>query len=201
MARPPKDMKNNARTRIENAFWELLKQTEDYNKLTINALAKQARVNHNTFYYHFSNIEELAQILCDRLVNKAPVESMYQLALESKLDITNFLEINPYFFEIVEHASLIVRSGTPQLTNHIRKGIAQRWMNTILDNTHTLPEHTMQDIRTLITFLTGGFLSVLSNSPNNISDIESLPRVLNMGIAHSIIDTLIKLTQPHSTKE
>jgi len=48
-----------AKERLENAFWELLAD-RDYRKITVTDVVREAGVNRNSFYYHFSSLPELA---------------------------------------------------------------------------------------------------------------------------------------------
>ncbi len=59
MARPKKSEEKDALSRLEESFWNLLEKYP-YNMITIKLLTAEARINHNTFYYHFRNIDEMA---------------------------------------------------------------------------------------------------------------------------------------------
>ncbi len=65
MARPAyRDDQPTARERMREAFWELLEH-EGYGRITVKALASQANVNPNTFYYHYASMEDLARDALD----------------------------------------------------------------------------------------------------------------------------------------
>ena len=61
MARPRYEKSDEtARERIVAAFWEELCETP-FEKISTRGLISRAGVNKNTFYYHFENIDALAQ--------------------------------------------------------------------------------------------------------------------------------------------
>ena len=63
MARPKEGIGPSAQQRIEEAYWALL-ESMPHEKITIGQLCTKAHINHNTFYYHYQNIDDLAnQIL------------------------------------------------------------------------------------------------------------------------------------------
>lgn len=55
----PRDVKGQAAELLEDAFWELLEEVP-YSKISVLEVARRAGVNRNAFYYHFSNLDELA---------------------------------------------------------------------------------------------------------------------------------------------
>lgn len=60
MPRPRRDSEIlPAKERLENAFWTLLAD-RPFGKITVTDVVHEARVNRNSFYYHFSGLPELA---------------------------------------------------------------------------------------------------------------------------------------------
>lgn len=64
MGRPGRDQPA-AVERMEVAFWDLLEEMP-YKSLTIGALARRAGLNHNSVYYHFSSLDDLAREMIER---------------------------------------------------------------------------------------------------------------------------------------
>ena len=65
MARPAyRGDQPTARERLREAFWVLLEK-EGYGRITVKELASQAGVNPNTFYYHYTAMEDLARDALD----------------------------------------------------------------------------------------------------------------------------------------
>ena len=63
-----------AKERLENAFWELLAD-RDYRKITVTDVVREAGVNRNSFYYHFSSLPELADSAILHQVESIPIQS------------------------------------------------------------------------------------------------------------------------------
>ena len=60
MARPRKNEHSEMATvKIENAFWKLL-ETEKYSDITVLRVSQESGVNRNSFYYHYSGMDDLA---------------------------------------------------------------------------------------------------------------------------------------------
>lgn len=45
---------------IIQAFWDIL-ENKPYNKVTVNDVAQQCKINRNTFYYHFDDMNDLLE--------------------------------------------------------------------------------------------------------------------------------------------
>lgn len=68
MSRPRyADGEPTARERMVKAFWALL-EDGPFNFITVSHIVKAARVNRNSFYYHFSDIDDLAAKAIDELM-------------------------------------------------------------------------------------------------------------------------------------
>lgn len=63
-----------ARIRLENAFWELLSE-RDWRKITVTDVVREAGVNRNSFYYHYSGMPELADSAILHEVESIPFAS------------------------------------------------------------------------------------------------------------------------------
>lgn len=63
MARPKANQPGpSAQEKLAAAFWDMLEESS-YASLTVSGLAKRAGVNHNTLYYYYDNIEDMANKL------------------------------------------------------------------------------------------------------------------------------------------
>lgn len=60
MGRPRKNQQDSAVSRMEAAFFSVMEETP-YEKLTVRAIVAAAGVNRNSFYYHYSGIDDLAR--------------------------------------------------------------------------------------------------------------------------------------------
>lgn len=76
MPRPRRDSEIlPAKERLENAFWELLEDRE-YHKITVTDIVREANVNRNSFYYHFSGLSELADAAILHTVEQMPLSQL-----------------------------------------------------------------------------------------------------------------------------
>ena len=73
MPRPRRDSEIlPAKERLENAFWTLLAD-RPFKKITVTDVVHEARVNRNSFYYHFSGLPELADSAIMYELDRLPV--------------------------------------------------------------------------------------------------------------------------------
>lgn len=90
MARPKKNSHiTPARERIIDAFWKTLSE-KPYSEISVKCISETAHVNKNTFYYHFSYIEDLAQTC---IYNSLPFEIPKTFIEKGSADIKAVKEI------------------------------------------------------------------------------------------------------------
>lgn len=90
MPRPRRDSEIlPAKERMENTFWDILAQRE-YRKITVTDIVKEAEVNRNSFYYHFSDLSELADSAILHEVERIPLVNMLETTQER--DILSILD-------------------------------------------------------------------------------------------------------------
>ena len=67
MARPKRiEGEPTARQRMEDAFWGMLADMP-YHKMTSREVCKRSGVSHNSFYYHFENLDDMARQMLNGL--------------------------------------------------------------------------------------------------------------------------------------
>ncbi|MEA5117938.1 MAG: TetR/AcrR family transcriptional regulator, partial [Propionicimonas sp.] len=112
-ARPP------ARERVEAAFWELLSE-RPYREITIAALARRAQVNHNTFYYHFTSLADLAGQQVDRTLTPRVPQALVSALSSGAVDLRQ-LDADPEFLAIFRRICLLVGPhSTPWIIDQVR---------------------------------------------------------------------------------
>ena len=62
VSRKPANRKSDARRRITEACAALM-ETVDFDEITVSDLIREARISRSTFYYHFSNMQEVLEAL------------------------------------------------------------------------------------------------------------------------------------------
>lgn len=61
MARPPKNAEGPSATeRMELAFWDCMKEMP-FSEITVRDIVSRAKVNRNSYYYHYDSMWDLAQ--------------------------------------------------------------------------------------------------------------------------------------------
>ncbi len=118
-----------AKDRIEDAFWALLERMP-YDEITLAAITREAKVNHNTLYYHFSGIDDLAIRLAeDNLVAELPLRVMNGAfgAKEAELAMKDNSDLRMRFQRIC----LLVSPNSPSwLVRHVRESVMELWLRS-----------------------------------------------------------------------
>lgn len=183
MARPRKNQEGEgARDRIERAFWELLEEMP-LRSVNVRMLSQRAGVNHNTFYYHFESIDDLA---LRQIGNNMPSE-WFEVAATSfadaELDVRRY-STSPDLQQRFRRFRLLLRSADAQL---IEVG-KRRALDMLLDALGVDPQTLGMHERLKLTFLIGGVTSLLASR-----EVESFAEYLDLlqdGLANSIGDLL-----------
>ena len=74
MARPRKAQEElKATVKIEGAFWRLL-ETQSFSEITVRLISQESGTNRNSFYYHYTDINDLAYKAFRNNANKEVTE-------------------------------------------------------------------------------------------------------------------------------
>lgn len=182
-----------AQQRLENAFWTLLKE-RPYGKITVTDIVREAGVNRNSFYYHFSGLPELADTAILHALEGLPVmkhatnmESLRQEWQHMCILAFNDPLIRKQFNRI---ALFVGPHSTIELTEALRDFIRL----TLLGNFDMDYEQVDLSIRLLIDFTVGGIVGVLRDWPtiehrlstNDLTNPDIASVVTNL---HAAIDS------------
>ena len=64
MARPPKNAEGPSATeRMESAFWDCMGEMP-FSEITVRDIVGRAKVNRNSYYYHYDSMWDLAHASC-----------------------------------------------------------------------------------------------------------------------------------------
>ena len=192
MARPPAHAERSAVQRIEEAFWELLSSMK-YDDITIAALARHANINHNTIYYHYRNLDDVAFSLIDKLTDSVPLEVFAQALTQGDMDgrdsIAALVDAHPQVHEMFAHAALIGRSGSSDIIAYLRKRVEERWLGVL----GIAPDDAEESLRLLLTFMTGGMLSILSTVDDGDDVVSKIGPIFSEGLSQAFVSTLTRL--------
>ena len=192
MARPPAHSAHSAVQRIEEAFWGLLSSMK-YDDITIAALARHAHINHNTIYYHYRNPDDVAFSLIDKLTDSVPLEVFAQALVQENADgarsIAVLVNEHPEVHGLFARAALIGRSGSSDIIAYLRKRVEERWLGVL----GIAPDYAEESLRLLLTFMTGGMLSVVSTVDDGEDVASKIVPIFGEGISQAFVSTLTRL--------
>ena len=196
MARPKKSDRNEMATvKIETAFWSLL-ETMRYSDITVLRVSQEACINRNSFYYHYKDIDDLAQ---KAFTNNA--ENEVSKTLISAL-VSAFQEGMPapvFDMSILPHSKRIMlcaRSDSPYLNQLVNNLLKTVWFDSM-----SIQEEMMsEDEKLQSRFISAGLVSVLGSQEikNNPLAMSTLSQT---EISKAIISTMksIALKQQKQT--
>ena len=187
MARPKVVVgEDTAYQKIEKAFWAELSEKE-YTKITIASLAKRAGVNHNTLYYHFSSIDEMAyKLFYQNLENNETAQFLFQSVL-NHTDINIFLN-QPDIQKRLQRSILFARGDSAYLLNIFQEAVLNIWLGSC---NLTLDELSCEN-QLALQFIFGGFTSILG-SPKYVEHPEIIAYFPTSEIGKAIIKTLAQI--------
>lgn len=166
MPRPRRDPEiMPAQLRLENAFWTLLRE-RPYGKITVTDIVREAGVNRNSFYYHYSGLPELADAAIMHAVEGIPVmgtsTSTDELRQEwHRICVEAFNDSEQH--ERLERLALLAGPhSTVELTEALRDFIRM----TLLGNYNIDYDRASLSTRMLLDFTVGGVVGVLRDWSN-----------------------------------
>lgn len=160
MARPSKNAEGPSATeRMEMAFWECMK-IMPFSEITVRDIVERAKVNRNSYYYHYESMWDLAQASVQhaRLAELAhvllgedaqPVEEGAEPISQTQLDAA------------YDHLRILAsENGSQRLLDDAKRVVSSEWMAMYkLD-----PESSSSDIRLAVDFTFGGITALLAGA-------------------------------------
>lgn len=174
MARPRYEKSDEtARERIVAAFWEELGETP-FEKISTRGLISRAGLNKNTFYYHFENIDALAQ---EAIGNALPRKLAESIASGTVLQDAESRESGFLSSEAV----LLLSPNGSALRPILAREMAKLWSSLM----EARGIEVDAERRTLLSFIANGLIGAIGESgPNNA--LKTLSLLLNSGIVAPI---------------
>lgn len=191
MARPRKDQAGpDARTRIIDAFWEMLEEGP-YDHITVRALASKAQVNHNTIYRHFDSIEDVAKTAVSEVYSIEAAQQM--LALFARPELVDVEQLVARGLDTrFGKAVLAMGSGSPMLVETIQDAIKTCWMQIAGTSWDELPGET----RLELSFVLGGITSILRTF-RSVDDIMKAKSLVMSRVGTAARQTLADIVLKH----
>ncbi|MBW3080249.1 TetR/AcrR family transcriptional regulator [Bifidobacterium saguinibicoloris] len=171
-----------AKERMESAFWKLLGERE-YRHITVTDIVRDAQVNRNSFYYHFSGLPELADAAILTEVRSSPLvqdvpDPDADPQLQWRKRITHFMN-SPRERERLDRLALLAGPhSSPELIESLRDFVRMSLMQMLELTADDL------DLKTDLTidFSVGGLLAILRRWPE-LRQSVSMDDLLNEDIA------------------
>lgn len=160
MARPRKtDGSVSAKELLVAAFLQMLEQMP-YRKITVKALSARAGLNHNSFYYHFGNMEQLAQYALEVTIPKEIPSQVVPRFLSEGVVQLPFApeEMEPLF----QRVKLFAKKDSPELNPIIRAKIESMWLQAA----GIPPDSLSAKDRTVVSFLSAGGVATMGAHPD-----------------------------------
>lgn len=190
MARPKKEDSGQAAIRIEDAFWSMLAEMP-YDRITVHGLSRRAKVNHNTFYYHFENIDDLAQkALEHNMIPEVPPLILHGLQKGSFDELISLMsegkEAN------FERACLAIQGNSPFLQSIVRDKFKSLWLTQlgIHEEDLTIEEEVE------LSFILNGLSATIGTYFNKV-DIKVMTRVFDRPLYQAAVASLASLKERH----
>ncbi|OZG61615.1 AcrR family transcriptional regulator [Bifidobacterium myosotis] len=182
-----------AKERLENAFWELLAD-RDYRKITVTDVVREAGVNRNSFYYHFSSLPELADSAILHQVESSTVQRRPDPngdAEEQWSERVTALLSDPEQRQRLDRLALLAGPhSTLDLTESLRDFARLQLFSMLqLD-----PEHVDLKTDLMVEFTVGGLLAVLRRRPE-LSDTIELKDLLKEDVAVLAMGTYLAMSR------
>lgn len=180
MARPKRvPGEKTAYERMEDAFWELLAKYP-YQQLTMRKICTRAKVSHNTFYYRFQNLDDMAMQMFDRLVTpEIPL-----LVLRDSSDgqpISKIAAQVPDIERRFTRIRVLAASGSAMLIDLLYQAVFDAWMEALGIESADLAPGDHIDIRYCI----GGMIFVLGSEPQG--DFPELSKFYEREVGQGVL--------------
>lgn len=153
-----------ARERVEEAFWSLL-ASNNYSKISIKMLAAEAKVNHNSIYYHYENIDEIAKSAFNNVIiqDLKPI-----MAVDIKELWQVFLIAQSDYQSRFEKIRLFASSGSDYLQSLLKNGLIDAWLS---QTGKCLNDLSLKD-RLELDFIFSGIMAMLGRGDEEMSKEE-----------------------------
>lgn len=138
------------RKNIEESFIELLEK-KDFHRITVQDLLDQALINRSTFYKHYSDKYELAQILCSQVFEMLKTGVEERFGCEDARDIFNVL--SPLYHTLSEKKKMVlalftIHTETIHLYDDMSAYLQESYYNHYKEK-NTQPEYVLDYLSSL----------------------------------------------------
>jgi len=156
MARPKRGEGVPAQERLEGAFWQILAE-QPYQEMTIAALSRRAQVNHNTFYYYFDSLDDMAiKMLHKNLVPELP-GIVIKAFTANTMSFEQLIGSGDIWQRMQRLCLMAGGHSTSWLIDELKSSIMDIWIMSLGIDKKTLEERD----KIVLTFALSGILAVV----------------------------------------
>ena len=157
MARPPKNAEGPSATeRMESAFWDCMGEMP-FSEITVRDIVGRAKVNRNSYYYHYDSMWDLAQAAIEHakfaalarvLLGDSPASDEYDTDVAASQAKVGF-----------DHLRMLAgENGNQRLLEDAKRAVVNEWLGLFGLDAATLPN----ELRSSIDFVFGGVTALLA---------------------------------------
>jgi len=145
-----------AKERLDDAFWDMFSEMP-YRDITIAAISKRAEVNHNTLYYYYDNLEDMAVTLIEEnFIPDLPALVMDSL-VGGVLDMDSLVHDLLIRKRFGRMCLLVGNNSEMWIMDSLKDATKNLWLKAFAQNPASLDKSQ----EALFDFIIGGILSVL----------------------------------------
>ena len=175
-----------AREKLEGAFWDALAEGP-FEAISVSQLCRAARVNKNTFYYHFENLDQLACIATESVLDPAFVSAVIEGTAKGAI-VSDFLANQELSRRLDRVCLLADDNASPRLRRMLRDAVVNAWESKLGIKADRLDLKG----RASLEFVLGGFLGVLAlrSREGDHFELTALQDAAHLSHAFAILDEI-----------
>ena len=159
-----------------------------FSQITVSSLSKRAEVNHNTFYYYYGSIEDMAQKLFERNMIPELPKMLLPLLVAGTSSIPD-TAIDSALDKHFQRACLFARSDSALLVSILENSLTKLWLDTVgLDRAKlSRPEEDR------LSFIFGGLVAAIGGMGADASPQRLSASIIDSPVGRGIFETLAQL--------
>lgn len=190
MARPKANQEGpTAKERLEEAFWASLDEAP-YSALTVKSIAKRAKVNHNTFYYYYENIEDMVDQMFLANIPIGFINLLMGVILENRASFED-IEISEDMEQRFHRVRTLFNCGSADVIRKVRAVALTQWIKRL----GIADDEITEGDKARIAFLWGGISSLMAAEQS--STIAGYIAALQDGIADAARMLVQRVAEDH----
>lgn len=170
--RPRKDGSTRPATeRLIDAFMELLAE-KPLSELTVSTVCRRAGVNRNSFYYHYSDLMDLAEDAIESILDPRVPQMLLTMGTANDA-VTDAITADPHWQRrVAKMRALLGPHSTKELTELVRSHVIGFWCDIF----GITPEHLNDSERLVLRYVSAGMLDVIGHLEDysHLGDIRDL---------------------------